>query len=126
MDFKGNVVIRPKYKRLKFAGKDKLLWAVDDKEDANIKLIDEDENVISKSEYEGVLPFYGSSAAVQVSKNSWIFIDEKGNEKKIKTSIILMTQKSVTTFSIASTSMLRLWLKVSICKRQVSWESHSI
>lgn len=87
MDFKGNVVIRPKYKKLAFAGKGKLLWAVDDKEDANIKLIDEDENVISKSEYEGVLPFYGSSAAVQVSKNSWIFIDEKCNEKKINEDI---------------------------------------
>ena len=87
MDFKGNVVIRPKYKRLTFAGKGKLLWAVDDKEDANIKLIDEDENVISKSEYEGVLPFHGSSAAVQVSKNSWIFIDEKCNEKKINEDI---------------------------------------
>lgn len=87
MDFKGNVVIRPKYKKLAFAGKGKLLWAVDDKEDANIKLIDEDENVISKSEYEGVLPFHGSSAAVQVSKNSWIFIDEKCNEKKINEDI---------------------------------------
>ena len=87
MDFKGNVVIRPKYKKLAFAGKGKLLWAVDDKEDANIKLIDEDENVISKSEYEGVLPFHGSSAAVQVSKNSWIFIDEKCNEKKINEGI---------------------------------------
>lgn len=87
MDFKGNVVIRPKYKKLAFAGKGKLLWAVDDKEDANIKLIDEDENVISKSEYEGVLPFHGSSAAIQVSKNSWIFIDEKCNEKKINEDI---------------------------------------
>lgn len=87
MDFKGNIVIRPKYKKLAFAGKDKLLWAVDDKEDANIKLIDEEENVISKSEYEGVLPFYGSSAAVQVSKNSWIFIDDKCNEKKLNEDI---------------------------------------
>ena len=82
MDFKGNVVIRPKYKKLAFAGKGKLLWAVDDKEDANIKLIDEDENVISKSEYEGVLPFHGSSAAVQVSKNSGedIIVEKKINE----------------------------------------------
>lgn len=34
-----------------------------------------------------VLPFYGSSAAVQVSKNSWIFIDEKCNEKEINEDI---------------------------------------
>lgn len=87
MDFKGNIIIRPKYKRLAFAGKGKLLWAVDDNEDADYKLIDEDEKNISNSEYESVLPFYGSSAAVQVSKNSWIFIDDKCNDKKVQENI---------------------------------------
>ena len=87
MDFKGNVVIRPKYKRLKFAGKDNLFWAVDDKDDANWRLIDKEEKSISNDEYESVLSFHGTSAAVKESEDNWIFVDDKCVDKKVQTNI---------------------------------------
>lgn len=85
MNVKGETLIRAKYKQLKFSGADGLLFASDD--DENIKLINENDEEVSKESYGDALSFHGSYAAVKESKDNWIFINKKGEDQKVKTDI---------------------------------------
>lgn len=95
MDFKGNVLIRPKYKRLHFAYKKDYLYACEDRKDGQYQLIDMEENQIGKDEYYITCPFYGKYAAVMRDKNNWIFIDSKGEDQNIKTDIYNIDDESL-------------------------------
>ena len=85
MNVDGDIIIRSKYKNLTFSGADGLLFAADD--DNNVKLINEDDEQVSKDSYINALSFHGSYAAVQESKDNWIFINKKGENQKVNTDI---------------------------------------
>lgn len=87
MDFKGEVVIRAKYRTLHFANKKGLFWAREDRDKSGFVLINDLDETISKEEFYNVQDFHGSYAAVQESENNWIFVNDKGEDQKIKTDI---------------------------------------
>ncbi|MBR5039328.1 MAG: WG repeat-containing protein [Prevotella sp.] len=83
MNFKGEIVLRPKYDVLNWAGDD-LLVAYDSE---NYSLINLKGEKLTTEKYLAILPFYdGSHAAVKISDNSWGFIDKQGKELNMKNS----------------------------------------
>lgn len=82
MNFKGEVVLRPKYDHLTWADDDVLI-AYD--RDSKYSVINLEGDKITKDDYLDILPFYdGSHAAVRISDHSWGFINKKGEELKLK------------------------------------------
>jgi len=87
MNFEGDQVIRPRYANLIYADQGELLFAKDDKEKAEYKLIDMQEKQVGRDQFSNVLPFIGSKAIVQESADNWILIDEKGEDQRLKQDI---------------------------------------
>lgn len=87
MDFEGKIVIRPRYANLIYANQSGLLFAKDDKENAEYKLMDLQEKQVGKEEYSNVLPFIDGNAIVQESADNWILINEQGEDQKLKQDI---------------------------------------
>lgn len=84
MNFEGEIVLRPKYDMLSWAG-DGLLVSYDS--DTKYSLINLEGEKLTEEKYLCILPFYdGNHAAVKISDNSWGFIDKQGKEQKIKNS----------------------------------------
>ena len=82
MDFNGETILRPKYDNLTWADDDMLI-AYDS--DSKYSLINLEGDKITQEKYLSILPFFdGKHAAAKVNDNSWIFIDKKGEEVKIK------------------------------------------
>ncbi len=84
-DFKGNLVIRPKYYDIKFTLNDNRLVAIDgdNYESARRKIIDYDGKQVGNETYDGC--YFGAFddfTIVQVSKNNYTAIDKDGNELK--------------------------------------------
>ncbi len=84
---KGEIIIRPKYKELKFARKGKLLFAKDNYKDSSWKLMSFDEETISFESFYDVECFIGNLAPVQVSEHNWDFINAKGEIHSTSTMI---------------------------------------
>lgn len=82
---KGETLIRAKFKKLSFSGAEKLLFAMDD--DGNVKLINENGDVVSRDSYEDAKSFHGAYAAVKENKDNWIFINKDGEDQKVKSDI---------------------------------------
>ena len=87
MDFEGKSLIRPRYANLIYANKNGLLFAKEDKEKAEYKLMDMQEKQVGREEYSNVLPFIDGNAIVQESADNWILINEKGEDQKLKQDI---------------------------------------
>ena len=82
MDFNGETILRPKYDNLTWADDDMLI-AYDS--DSKYSIINLEGDKITQEKYLSILPFFdGKHAAAKVNDNSWIFIDKKGEEVKIK------------------------------------------
>lgn len=80
MDMEGNEIIKPKYKEPLIFENNKA-WALND--DGEWGLIDLEDNDLIDFQYEtkrSPLPFYCSSTIIEDGENSWVFIDEKGEE----------------------------------------------
>lgn len=80
MDMEGNEIIKPKYQEaLNFENEKS--WALND--DKEWGLIDLEDNDLIKFEYQtekSPLSFYCSSTIIEDGENSWVFIDETGEE----------------------------------------------
>lgn len=95
MNFDGEVLIRPKYKFLRFAGKDGLLWArLDENSDNDMILINYNDERQSQEKYIQVLAFHGSHAAVQDEKDNWVFINANGEVQASETAIYDITDSN--------------------------------
>ena len=94
MDFEGKELIRARYANIVFAGNN-MFFAKPDKEKAGYQLMSADEKQIGKDEYLNVLPFMGDNAIVQESENSWIFINAKGEDLKVKQDIYCISNAAM-------------------------------
>lgn len=94
MNTKGEVIIRAKYKVLAFSGKDGLYFAAKG-DDMELGLINEKDENVTKFDYDNAIKFRGSLAPVKDGDNSWIFINDKGEEQKLKTDISNIDDSSV-------------------------------
>ncbi len=86
MDFKGNEIIRPHYDDIVYASANNF-YAKPDKDNTDYLLINEKEKQIGKNDYMNVLPLDNGNAIVQESNDNWIFIDDNGEDLKIKQDI---------------------------------------
>lgn len=84
---KGEIIIRPKYDKLKFAMKGKLLFAKGDYTDSEWELINFDEESIGDASLHGVEYFIGNLAPVEISEHYWGFINSKGVLQDLETTI---------------------------------------
>lgn len=84
---KGEIIIRPKYDKLKFAHKGKLLFAKGDYKDSEWELINFDEESIGDASLHDVEYFIGSLAPVEISEHYWGFINSKGVLQDLETTI---------------------------------------
>jgi hypothetical protein len=87
MNFDGTEVVRPRYANLLYANQQGLLFAKPDKDKAEYRLMDMQENQIGRDEYTNVLPFFNGKAIVQESAENWILIDEQGQDQRLKQDI---------------------------------------
>ena len=84
---KGEIVIRPKYDKLKFAQKGKLLFAKGDYKDSEWELINFAEEKVGSSSFYDVEYFIGSLAPVEIGEHYWGFINSKGEVQDLGTMI---------------------------------------
>ena len=94
-DYKGTVLLRPKYDQLSYAGHS-LLWAGTEGDNGwRYKLIDKEGKEVSSATYRGRTMFFGDYAAVQVSEKRWSLINKKGEEVEDLPSIREISQTDI-------------------------------
>lgn len=94
MDMKGEIILRAKYDALAFSGKDGILIVKKDKNKSDVTLINEKGDEVSKDTYENIYGFHGDLAVAKDGDNSYIFINDKGEDQKLKTDIYYITEVS--------------------------------
>ena len=87
MNLQGEVIVRPRYVDLEFAGANGLLYAKR-KIDGNYRLMDEKENELGDADgFVGFTPFISGNAAVHESAETWSFINMQGEDLKVKADV---------------------------------------